>query len=260
MKEKNAFKIGTFIILPVVVCGLTVPQDSLSIFRQNLVDQRDSTVFINQASSVPGQPCPDILTVIDHEGNVYNTVQIGSQCWTKENMKCTSSPTGKSCIQLSGNQPSTWAPYYAVPSNSAYGVLYNWHAAVDTNLTTAIDCTFDHTRRGICPQGWHVPTDAEWRHLTDFLGGDGVIGGEVKSTSSLWDSPNIGATNESGFSALPAGAYNNGFNNADSNAYFWSSTQNDNVGVWNRHFSYDYADCNSNGIKYFGFSVRCCKD
>ncbi|MEG1555355.1 MAG: fibrobacter succinogenes major paralogous domain-containing protein [Bacteroidales bacterium] len=216
---------------------------------------------ITIADTVTHSFCPGLPTVSDHQGHVYNTVQIGSQCWTKENMRCTTSPTGKNWIQLNGGQSSTFAPYYAILTDTVMGCLYNWHAAIDTNLTTAVDCILTGFYRGICPDGWHIPSNIEWTQLTDYLGGEAVAGGKMKSTSSLWNSPNTDATNSSLFSALPAGTYDDtNINNSGINTIFWSSTQKQNNAAWNRYLYHNYGGCNSGYGKYYGFSVRCLKN
>ena len=138
-------------------------------------------------------PCAGTPTAIDHEGNVYNTVQIGNQCWTKENMRCTTSPTTGTNL-LNGDELSyTGKMAYFVnhdPSTAAtLGLLYNWNAAVDIwnhdypetdidglSADFPVDTTFNGHRRGICPQGWHVPSDAEWAVMINY----------VKSQSEYW--------------------------------------------------------------------------
>jgi len=120
--------------------------------------------------------------------------------------------------------------------------------------------------RGLCPTGWHVPSDAEWTTLTtSYLGGETVAGGKMKSTgTTYWNSPNRDATNAIGFSALPGGYRDvvGSFYNIRNFAFFWSATENDGNGAWNRSLY------NNNGKVYrdnylgkrYGFSVRCLKD
>ena len=143
-----------------------------------------------------GQPCAGTPTVTDHQGNVYNTVQIGGQCWTKENMRCTTSPsTGSNLVadRLYYSQVSKSAFYVEDASlTSTYGLLYNWFAAVDTFYAalgicpeianascealpladSSFMCSFSGHRRGICPQGWHIPSDAEWAQLAEYVFGN----------------------------------------------------------------------------------------
>ncbi|MCK4448089.1 MAG: fibrobacter succinogenes major paralogous domain-containing protein, partial [Candidatus Marinimicrobia bacterium] len=130
---------------------------------------------------------------------------------------------------------------------TTYGRLYNWHAVSDA--------------RQIAPAGWHVPSDEEWQTLVDYLGGSGVAGGKMKETGTThWNSPNTGATNESGFSALPGGYryLDGGYYDMGYYAYFWSSTEGSSGSAWSRHLYYDHSEVG----RYFegkrlGFSVRC---
>ncbi len=161
---------------------------------------------ISESSSftvVGGGFCPDSVT--DMDGNVYRTVQIGKQCWIAENLRVEryrngdGIPTDLSESAWTATNGGAAAAYLNLPENAAiYGLLYNWFTAVDP--------------RGLCPAGWHVPTDAEWTELTDYLGGENVAGGKMKTTGTLdagtglWAAPNFGATYSSGFSGLPGGS------------------------------------------------------
>ena len=138
-----------------------------------------------------------------------------------------------------------------------YGNLYNWYA-VDDN-------------RGICPEDWHVPTDADWTVLTDYLGGADVVGGMMKSTGTieegdgLWYSPNIAATNESGFTAYPGGYrhISDGlYYHLGNTGNYWSSTKEpDTDFVFYRVLFWDYSYVhNIAHTKNYGFSVRCIND
>lgn len=119
-------------------------------------------------------------------------------------------------------------------------------------------------KRGLAPKGWHIPTDAEWTQLTEYLGGANLAGGKLKEGGTWhWISPNSGATNETGFTALPGGyrLFNGMFYNIGSNGYWWSSTDYNTYYAWHR-FMYYY---NSDVIRYYdykemGFSVCCVKD
>ena len=118
--------------------------------------------------------------------------------------------------------------------------------------------------QGICPTGWHLPTDAEWTALTTYLGGESVAGGKMKETGTMrWNSPNTGATNSNGFSGLPGGYRNAGesFYGLGDNGDFWSSSEGSATSAWTRHLNYTNANVGraTNG-KGFGFSVRCLRD
>lgn len=203
-------------------------------------------------------------TVKDVDGNIYKTVNIGTQVWMTENLKTTKYNDGTP-IQLVADE-KTWAaltsPAYCWYKNDAktykytYGALYNWYT-VKTNK--------------LCPKGWHVPTDAEWTILTTYLGGESVAGGKLKERgTSHWESPNTGATNESGFTALSSGyrKYDGAFDisgsNADkfsSNACWWSSTDHYPFNAYYRRI-YDslITVYSSLSAKQFGYSVRCLRD
>jgi uncharacterized protein (TIGR02145 family) len=133
---------------------------------------------------------------------------------------------------------------------SKYGKLYNWYAVNDP--------------RGLAPEGWHVPTDEEWTTLTTYLGNQIMAGGKMKETGiSHWQSPNTGATNESGFSALPGGYrnFNGTFSNIGNFGNWWSSLEGSTSTAWYRNLDYGYSsilryECS----KATGSSVRCIKD
>ena len=190
-------------------------------------------------------------TITDIDGNVYNTVSIGSQCWTKENLRVTkyrdgtSIPTGLNDATWLNTSTGAYAIYNNDPSNEAiYGKLYNWYAVVDP--------------RALCPTGWHVPSDTEWTTLSDNLGGN-IAGGKMKSTgTTLWTSPNTGATNQSGFTGLPGGFRNGGggFYSIGDNAYFWSVTVNLGRAL-DKNDEFVYI---SNAPIGQGNSVRCLRD
>ena len=223
----------------------------------------------------PGVPCftCGTSTVLDNELNSYNTVLIGTQCWTKENLKVTTYNDGTAILlnntYTSGTVSTVWQGLttgaYTIYGNGSstgtdatnYGFLYNWYAAV------GIVTPMGSPTKNICPTGWHVPTDTEWTTLTDYLGGLSVAGGKMKSTSSLWNSPNTGADNTSGFSALPGGVRNNtgSFLGIRSNAFFWSATELDFTNAWSRLLSSSNDDVSrASSNKSFGSSVRCLRD
>ena len=227
-------------------------------------------------STTAFSPCGTTITDID--GNSYNTVLIGSQCWTKENLRVRRYNDG-TAIQFdatggSGGSSTTWQnltigahTIYAndsttTPSNrTKYGYLYNWYAAKGIYTTGNITST---DTLNVCPVGWHVPTDAEWTTLTTELGGESVAGGKMKSIgTAYWNSPNTGATNESGFSALPGG--NRGsvgsFGSIRDLAFFWSANEFDYNNAWYRKLDYNNGNVNrTNTPKSVGYSVRCIRD
>jgi len=193
----------------------------------------------------------------DIDGNVYHTVTIGTQVWMVENLKVTHYRNGDpipNVIDSMAWRNLTSGAYCDYDNNSdnsiIFGKLYNWHAVQDI--------------RNIAPIGWHVPTDAEWMTLTTCLGGDSIAGGKLKEIGTIhWPSPNLRATNESGFTALPC-KYRKGDTGTfgyDSN-YLWTSTQGDYPGTaWYRCVSHNnYCVCRYIHDMKAGFAVRCVKD
>ena len=189
----------------------------------------------------------------DADDNYYPVVIIGSQIWMAENLKTTSYRTGESVSNVTNGTSwisttfGAWCDYDNLDANGTkYGKLYNWYAATDP--------------RYIAPTGWHVPTDAEWTTLTTYLGGVAVAGGKLKQTGTVnWTTPNTGATNETGFSAMPGGArdYNGAFIYQSGSLYYWSTASL----AYGRYIGYD-----ANSVfrttygKMYGLSVRCLSD
>lgn len=199
----------------------------------------------------------------DQQGNTYKTIVIGNQEWMAENLKTTIYRNGNSIKNLTNGNPSinpnwsgstgsgAWCSYNNYVSNVCpYGNLYNWYAVVDS--------------RGLCPVGWHVPTDAEWTELINFLGGEAVAGGKMKSTGTqYWGSPNQGATNSCGFSCLPGGVrvFDGLFSDFGNYGFFWSSTEFSTSTAFRRRMDYE------NGVvdrgdrdKRNGNAIRCLRD
>jgi len=212
---------------------------------------------------------PDLTygSMTDQEGNVYKTIVIGTQEWMAENLNTSIYRNGEAIPNLGypawyTTTNGAWAYYnnevsYACP----YGKLYNWYACVDARM--------------LCPNGWHVPSDSEWTVLTNYLGGESIGGGILKTTGTfeaangLWTSPNAGATNSSGFSGVPGGFR---FNDAESYdfgnwGYWWTSSANFNggnvpYGAWTRFLSTDNSSIYKSGTYPLaaGMSVRCLRD
>jgi uncharacterized protein (TIGR02145 family) len=202
-------------------------------------------------------------TVTDIDGNVYNTVTIGSQVWLKENLKVTHYNNGDSIPNITDN--TAWAslntPAYCWYNNdydtygTVYGALYNWFTTDSAS----------NGNKNLCPLGWHIPTSTEWTTLTTYLGGESVAGGKMKEAGTAhWSAPNTGATNESDFTALPGGyrGYVNGsFNYIGIFGHWWSNTQYDTSLAWGRGLFYlDAPVNNSTSVKKNGFCIRCMKD
>jgi len=191
--------------------------------------------------------------VIDGDGNVYKTVTIGTQVWITEDLKTTKYIDGSIIPLVTDN--TIWlnlvTPGFCWHNNDATATraLYNWYA-VNTGK--------------LCPSGWHVPSDAEWTILTTYLGGETVAGGKLKETgTSHWRTPNVGATNSSGFTSVPGGNrfINGNFDVYGNYNYWWSSTATSPSSAWYRNVFY-----NTSSVyrliqdKYLGFSVRCLRN
>ena len=201
---------------------------------------------------------PNNNCCIDIDGNEYETVQIGNQEWMSENLKVTHYQNGDAIFHFPDNEDwglliqGAYVNYNNNPTNSnTYGRLYNWYAVDDY--------------RGVCPEGFHIPSDEEFTVLTDFLGGESVAGGKMKETGlEHWNSPNTGATNESGFTALPAGYryYHDGtFTNMGIIGTFWTSTVSGWAEAYNRDIEYNSsAVVRYSGGWAFGLSIRCLRD
>ncbi len=240
----------------------------------------DEITFTTHYSHTPAShSCPGMATVTDYDGNTYNTVLIGNQCWMKENLRTTHYANGAS-IPLGSSTSVTTAYCYYPNSDSSnvfmYGYLYNWPAVMHgTNSSSSIPSCV----QGICPNGWHVPSDAEWTQLTDYVSSQSqYVCGESSSSiakalasHAKWNiSSNTCAVgnvlsdnNATGFSALPAGNYYSTGNDSPFNTYalFWSTTGTGHNGAYCRHLSY-YGNSMSrqaNGYEH-RCSVRCIWD
>jgi uncharacterized protein (TIGR02145 family) len=195
-------------------------------------------------------------TVTDIDGNIYQTVIIGTQIWIAENLKTTKYNDGTTIPLVTDGK--TWASL----TTPGY-CWYDNDAATNKNIYGAMYNGFTVNTGKLCPVNWHVPTDTEWTTLTNYLGGANIAGGKLKETGvSYWLSPNVGATNVTGFSARPGGDRINlgDFVNIGVSGFWWSSTYDLNG---QRYRQIDYNDGGIGRYFYFrqpGHSVRCIKD
>lgn len=212
--------------------------------------------------------------ITDIDGNAYTTVTNCGLTFAKQNLNVSKYSDGTPIPQVTSQtawQSTTigaWCYYNNDPASEAvYGKLYNWYAVA--GIYNAAAETNPALRKKLAPTGWHVPTDAEWTSLTNCLGGQTIAGGKIKSTGTiqaatgLWNAPNTGATNASGFTGLPGGyRYNFGtFANMGFNGYWWSSSEINTALSWNHSLNYDNGDAGRDGFyKKYGFSVRCVRD
>jgi uncharacterized protein (TIGR02145 family) len=239
MKNKKSIS-----IYPIIILGIAI----LIIVSCKKSDDEDNN------NNTPAN------TVTDIDGNVYHTVTIGTQVWMVENLKTTKFNDGTDIPLV--NEDLEWeiltTPGYCWYSNNAsvykntYGALYNWYAINSGKLA---------------PVGWHIPTDAEWSTLTDYLGGIEVAGKMLKEAGTgHWASPNTEAINSVGFTALPGGTreltgFGADFGGLGYFGHWWSSTEFTSTEAWTRMVDYiDIKVFRINSIMANGYSVRCIKD
>ena len=264
-----------------------------SIERNTIFNLEELKVRWKKAAleNCPGVPCPTFFTcgtstVSDVDNNSYNTVLIGTQCWTKTNLKVTHYNDGTSIplnnTYTSGTVSTVWQGLttgaYTIYANEAssgtnatnYGYLYNWYAS--KGITTTGSTTY----KNICPTGYHVPTDSDWNKLVKFIhsGADTsstsstqstTAGTKLKKNDGLWTT-NTG-TDDYGFSVLPGGFRNSdgSFFNISYYAFFWSATESASSLAWARFLIFNDGNVyrSSNfyfNIKSVGGSVRCLRD
>lgn len=262
-------------------------REAINNFRFNLGDKLKFTAFTDveetEITDIPSDsqtytfqfdgwtPCPGIPTVTDIDGNIYNTVQIGSQCWMKENLRTTTYRNGTPIPNITDD--SIWSTLTTgayvwydndVSWKGLYGALYNWHTTVDSN--------------GLCPSGWHVPTNDEWLVLSDSIGGPGSphgnwykscrqvnspLGVGCKTTEHpRWNESDENGTDKYGFSGLPGGYHigiNIPFNYIGKEGFWWSSSSD--PGTWYRSLKYNSGNIHIDLTNdKSGLSVRCIRD
>lgn len=229
------------------VSDLTVKVYTYRIY--SYAGQYSSQIVESEVSLMCGYSFTD-----SRDGNVYETVEIGTQCWMKENLAylpLVSPPSGgsqtSSYYYVNGYSGGNVSEAKATANYQTYGVLYNWTASLTA-----------------CPEGWHLPASGEWDVLEDYLGGYSVAGGKMKEVGTAhWNSPNTGATNSSGFTGLPGGyryqfSY---FGNPGIFGIFWSSTESWTTNAMGRLLSHSFEDVQVESYnKMYGLSVRCLRD
>ena len=263
-------------------------EDSVIVSQQQS-DAQEIVMAFETVAQTDGFPCPGTPTLTDIDGNVYNTVMLGQQCWMKENLRTTRFADGggiPSIDTLSSITPYRYAPNGEVANVATYGYLYNWaavmHEADGSNSNPS-------GVQGICPDGWHVPSDAEWTQLTDYVGSreeyvcgvnnNNLIGKALAATTGWNTSDDFCAVgndpssnNATGFSVLPAGSFGTGdvganpnyYHNFSNYAIFWSATEhNATYSIWLilRYNSAGVTPWNWGSMtKVVGGSVRCVRD
>ncbi len=207
---------------------------------------------------VNGLPIWFDAPVTDVDGNVYDVVTIGTQRWMKQNLNVTHYSNGNSISTAPDPLYWSWMTVGAycnynndVSYSPTYGKLYNYYTTIDP--------------RKLCPTNWHIPSVTEWTTLTNYLGGSNLAGGKLKEIGlAHWTTPNVGATNISGFTGLPGGyrSTNGGYGSLGGYGIWWSNTSTGNSTAWT--WSLEYYNTTANTTSYYeytrGFSVRCIKD
>ena len=281
-----------FMCFSQITPSVDIPVNNLLKEKENLDTKRKASYNLEEIKvrwkkaaleNCPGVPCvvaPSFTcgtsTVSDVDGNSYETVAIGNQCWMKSNLRV---------MNYNNNDPipdstnSTWGTakigarteYAGVTGYvGTFGYLYNWYAVTDS--------------RKLCPNGWHVPTDAEWTIMIQTLDPSQVVNGTIFGSQSTtagtvmkstvtnpsmgsglgWDfcGPSVTSTNASGFSALPGGGrFGSSFNNINIASFFWSATEDPTIWAMLRKlYCYNNHVERSRDDKFIGMSVRCLRD
>jgi len=226
-----------------------------------IVKVPDDVTNVKIAVTINGKKSNELDFIIKSFNYVnFETVTIGTQVWLQYNMNVSCYRNGdiipevRDSAEWAHLKTGAWCYYNNDPANGAiYGKLYNWYAINDT--------------RGLAPAGWHIPNDSDWKILTSYLGGIEVAGGKLKEAGTThWQSPNLNATNESGFSGLPGGyriGYFGSFRSIGSSAIWWTYYGTDDVmNSFNKILQYDTQNFYGLGGLWWqdGYSLRCLKD
>jgi len=234
-------------------------QDTVYVYKAGAVSYKSVVTTVDSITFQKVYPLAP-TTVTDIDGNVYNTVTIGTQTWMVEDLKTTHYRDGSAIAKVTDNaewaalSSGAWCDYNNDDAmGTKYGHLYNWYAVVNAS--------------NLCPLGWHVPTSAEWTALADYLGGKPVAGGKLKEAGTVnWTTPNADATNETGFTALPGGYRSNSdgtFGIINGYVNIWGSDEQigEPARSWYVYMQFDNAYLNiGTYFKNCGFSIRCIKD
>lgn len=265
--------ITLIVLVSLFTLGAQAQNDTLYIYEdgavvyQKAVSEIDSVIFYKPTVA---QNETNGTFTDTRDGNTYDWVKIGDQVWMAENLKYLPSVNKVA----DGSEDAAGSYYYvydydgtdvnaakATSNYATYGVLYNWTAAMANSSSSST--ANPSGIQGACPTGWHLPSDAEWTQLTTYVGTSDT-GGRLKEIGTThWTSPNTGATNETGFTALPGGYRlgNGTFGNVGQNGDWWSATELNATYAWLRYISnYLSSVSRSNSSKELGVSVRCVRD
>jgi uncharacterized protein (TIGR02145 family) len=241
------------------------------------------TAYGNEETFTTYNSCPGAATVMDYDSNTYNTILIGNQCWMRENLRTTHYADGVSIPMGSiygDSTLSTTSPYYYDYSLSHVvlsqrGYLYNWPAIMHGSNSSSANPS---GVQGVCPTGWHVPSDAEWTQLTNYVSSQSqyVCGGnnsniaKALASKTWWNSSTpttcaVGCmpnnNNATGFSIVPTGQVMNSNWGWNGTAHYWSSTSSNSIYAYYRILYYNSSEVNRNDIsKEKGYAVRCLRD
>jgi len=225
----------------------------------------DNVTVVNETPTESKNVEASIVTCKDYDGTNYKVVKTGTQTWMAENLRSAHYPNGEAIPLVTDD--AAWANLadnntsdaHCVCGSGEYGALYTYAAAIADNWERD-----NKDMQGICPDGWHLPSDDEWTTLTDYIGGETIAGGKLKETGTThWLAPNTGATNSSGFNALPGGMRDYGtgaFKFSGEMGFFWCTYEttevaNKRILYYNRVNVNDFDDAKS-----LGLSIRCIKD
>lgn len=249
--------------MPTIADNKTTNGTGMGIFSSNITGLTANTIYYVTAyatnsagTSYGGEKKFTTFGVEDIDGNKYHSVKIGAQEWMKENLKTTKYSDGSSIPNITDANDwvnlsiGAYSEYDNNPTNVAtYGRLYNLYSVIDP--------------RNVCPDGWHVPSLNEWDVLINYLGGESIAGGKMKSTgTTLWNSPNTGATNESGFTGFPGGTRFDLGDFRDIQSFgHWLSSDSGFGSTWSIRLRDSHTMVEKfNSYSRNGRSVRCVKD
>ena len=260
-KTMDGSGVGTF---PSTIVGL-IPNTTFYVraYATNSV----GTFFGNELSFTTPEPSTTIITDVD--GNIYSLVTICNQTWTKSNFNASKYSDGTPIPEVT--DPAEWNAlttgawcYYNndAANGTTYGKLYNFYAVA--GIYDEASRLNPSLRKKLAPPGWHVPTDADWTTLENCLGGSMGAGGKMKEIGTAhWDSPNMGATNVSGFTGLPGGQrdYFGAFKEIKKKGYWYSSSFLEGVIVGGGRMMYAFTpDIYEDSGDKWGYSIRCIRD
>ena len=237
-------------ILVVIIMALVASckSEELRFQKDDLVVFAETSTPTPTETSTQLDSMSDLETVTDADGNVYPTIQFGDQWWMAANLNVTSGPDEKAITGYCYDNDEE--------NCKTYGRLYTWDEAMNSS--------WEESASGICPAGWHIPSDAEWQLLITYLGGGAVAGGKTKDSSAhYWASPNIGATNESNFNVLPTGFldFTGEYKGLGEVCFYRTSSSQDRYKVYARELNSGNASIRKAGMHPDdALPVRCVKD